>query len=274
MDNNLPTKQPSRKDIVADYFSKPENLARLKSYFKDDESKAAKFNQTLMMIAMDEKYQNYSPQSIFKCGLYAAELDLSPQKNLGLVYFVPRKNKKTKTVELCFDIGYRGWLTMLDRGEKSCKAYPVYECDLFSIGIDTSTGSGWDEKIIYKPLHEKWNEASSEWVKDNLKGVLVMILDHRRGVQNVKYVKRDVLDKIRSMSPSAESEYSPWNNWTSEMYMAKAIKYVASKTSMDDKTARAVEIENMFHVMNQQHPKELSPLERDLSGGKLLDEPN
>lgn len=265
----VPKKSPTRAELVRDTFTNPENIKKIAGFFGDDMKKATKFNQTMMLVAMDEKYNNFTPASIYRCAMYAAELDLSPQKNLGLFYIVPRKNKKTKTIELCFDMGFRGWLTLLDRGEKACKTYNVYKCDQFSLTIDTTSESGWDEKILYKPNYDKWNEADPTWVKENLAGILVMILDHRRGAKVVKYVKRDVLDKIRSYSPSASSEYSPWQNWTAEMYQAKAIKYVVSKTSMDDKTARAVEIENMFHILNKENQRQLSPLETVLSGNQL-----
>lgn len=266
---NTPAKQ-TRSEQVSAYFLKPENIERLKPYF-NDESATKKFYQTLMMIALDEKYAKHTPQSIFKCALSAAELNLTLQKNMGLCYLVPRKNKKTQQTELHFDMGYRGWLTLLSRANKDCQTYNVYKCDQFSMSIDTSLDEGFNPKIVYKPNHDRWNEADYKWVHENLRGILVVICSKDPGSKPVvRYVKRDILDKIKNMSPSSDSDYSPWRNWLPDMYAAKAIKTVISKQPLDEKIARAIEIENAGHIMKIQETRQLSALEKDLSGQNPL----
>lgn len=262
MDHNNTSLQTSRKQQISEFFSKPEQLSRFIPYFDGDENKASKFKQTLMMIAMDDKMSKYDIGSIFKCGITCAEIGLNPQQNLGQVYFVPYKGK------LQLQIGYKGWITLLERAGKICKTHNVYKGDLFNVTVE-----GFDEKIQFTPDFESRKESSSKWVEENLRGIVVIIRDIERKVDLVKFVQKDKLTQLKSFSQSAGSSMSPWNDFAIEMYQAKAIKYVISKTSIDEKTALAIEVENKLDVINKglMEPKPPTPLESQLSGQKYIE---
>jgi len=251
----------TRATTVAQYFNDPSRANQLAPYFNGDEDKVAKFKQTLMLLAMDQRFAECTPQSVFKAGLICAELDLSPQQNLGQVWLVPYKDFKTGASSVQLQIGKKGWLALIERGGKSCKAHTVYECDKFEYLVE-----GFDERVVLEPAWKERQEDNSEWVNKHLKGVVVFLRDSVRGITLCKFVQKNKLDQIKMMNQAVKrGKFSPWTDWAAEMYEAKAIKYVASKMSIDEKTAKAVEIENKLEVFNKQlEKKEMSPLEAEL----------
>lgn len=255
----------TRATEVAEYFNNPMRANQLAPYFEGEgqESRISKFKQTLMLIAMDQRFAECSPQSIFKAGLVCAELDLSPQQNLGQVWLVPYKDYKTGITSVQSQIGKKGWLALIERGGKLVKAHTVYKCDKFSWSVE-----GFDEKITLDPAWSERKEDSSEWVNQNLLGVVVFLRDTTRQVTLCKFVQKNKLDQIKSMNQAVKrGKFSPWTDWAAEMYEAKAIKYVASKMSTDEKTARAIEVENKLELVNKKlDEKQMSPLEAELLG--------
>lgn len=256
--SNIPEKPQSRKEQIQSFFMRPENTDKLLVYFDGDRNKADKFKQTIMLIAMNENLKSCTVESIYRVGLTCAEIGLNPQPNLGLVYFVIYKGK------LQLQIGYKGWIALLEAAGKTIRAEAVYHCDDFTYEINTS-----GNRVHLVPDFDERKESDHRWVETNIKGVLVFIYDIEKKFEHIKYVQKDKLDQMKLLSPSKTSEYSPWRNFLIEMYMAKAIRYVIPKTtSLDSKTARAIEVENATDIMHKMgfQNKILSPLEAKLSG--------
>jgi len=217
---------------VQSVFTDPKNLERFLPYFNGDKSKAEKFKQTLAMIAMSDKFLDVDPNTILKCGINCAELGLSPQPSLGQAYFVTYKKK------LEFTIGTKGYITLLERAKKACKAYLIYDVDQFYMSI-----AGFDETFSLVQNFKERKESDTKWVDAHLKGGLVLIKNLVTGILTTTFVPVDKLKSLRARSPSfngQSSQYSPWNTSASEMFLTKSIRYVISKTSLDENSEQLI----------------------------------
>lgn len=250
-----PSQNLTRDQYIVNSFNSESAIALMKSYFQDDQKKLDKFKQTMIMIAMDPNLRDCDPGSILKCGIQAIEIDLPIERALGQFYIVKYKGKATP------NISYKGWQSLLDRDAKTIKSRIVYKTDHFEMFIK-------DHEETYQ-LIENFDERQSniKWILDNLKGAIISIRDSRTGVVFNKFVPRDKLLYLRSLAPSINSEYSPWNKWPEEMFLAKAIKFVVSKTAMSPQIARAIEIENKIESEIKLLPQQKSFLECENIGG-------
>lgn len=212
-----------------------------------DPKKRDKFIAAAYLMAIDDHLASCSTESIMTCCLEIADLGLPLVKSLGQAYILKYKNN-AQTV-----IGYKGWLKLaLDSGIKT-KCRPVFKCDKFSFEVD-----GFDEIVRLTPDLDSRKEDSKSWIEDNLKGFWVVLKDNDNEVSN-HFVSSEKLKQLSSSSPSKNSSHSPYSNWTIEMYQAKAIKYILSKTAMSEKIARAVEIDNQTSTLEphkEEHKQE------------------
>jgi len=232
-----------RKDDVSRFFNEQSVQDKLNAYFENNENKIEKFKSTMTMLSMEQDFQKWKPMSIMACGIQAAQIGLSPQKSLGLVYFVAYKGQLELTV------GYKGWQALLERSGKAVKSFPVYKCDEFSMEV-----KGFEEIVSLKPNYDEHNEGDVTWVDENLRGILVAIKDTSNGIVYNKFVHKAKLDQLKGQSPSVKKQrFSPWTHFALEMFMAKAIKYVISKTAMDEKVSLAVKIEDELEIKQQGH---------------------
>lgn len=232
-----------RKDQINKFFNEESIQQKLGAYFENNEKKIEKFKATMTMLSMEKDFQKWDPMSILACGVQSAQIGLSPQKSLGQVYFVAYKGSLELT------IGYKGWQALLERAGKAVKAFPVYKCDEFEMEI-----TGFEERVHLKPNYEEQREDDVKWVHENLRGILVAIKDTQTGIIYNKFVQMAKLEQLRGQSPSVKKQkFSPWTNFAIEMFMAKAIKYVVSKTAMDERTSVAVAIEDELEIKQQGH---------------------
>ena len=68
------------------------------------------------------------------------------------------------------------------------------------------------------------------------------------------------IEKIKGMSPSAKSNFSPYNNWAEEMYLAKAIKYCLSREALnfkEENIAKAIAVENEVEMKVQNENRQV-----------------
>lgn len=224
-----------RKNQIIKIIESGEISSRLNSLFGKDDGKSQKFKATLLNIALDQSLQSCTPASIVKSALMLAELDLPLAKALGQCYIVRYKQDAEAVV------GAKGWLALAERAGKTVKAKPVYSCDQFEM-ID----NGFDETIILKPNLDERREFEPKWVEEHLKGILVAVRDNSTHVITNTWVSVGKIKQIAGKSPSRGKGFSPYNDWAIEMYQAKAIKYVLSKTAMNETIGRAVEIDNQL----------------------------
>jgi len=227
-----------RKSQITRMMESGEITNRLNSLFSENKDKASKFKATLLNIALDNSLNACTPASIVKSALMVAELGLPLAKGLGQAYIVKYKQDAEA------QIGYKGWLALAERNGKAVKAKPIFKCDEFEL-ID----NGFDETVVFKPNYDERKEFQPSWVKDNLKGVLVAIKDINTGTISNTFVSVGKLNQIAGVSPSVKKgSYSPYTDWGLEMFQGKAIKYVLSKTAMNEDLGRAVEIDNQMDI--------------------------
>ena len=151
----------------------------------------------------------------------------------------------------------------------------MFICDEFSRDL-----SEFDEKIIFVPNDKERNSSDDGWYMKNLRGVLVLIKDMSDGYTKRVFVPKDKLEKIKTKSPSAKSNYSPWAQWCEEMYQAKAIKYVLSREALNFKSqviANAIALDNKADMeLAGGAPKirqiDLNAIAYEAGEGQIIDE--
>ncbi len=97
----------------------------------------------------EPKLADCSTISVLSCVMKCAALGMEPSAvdGLGRAYILPFYNRKTRTMEATFILGYKGMIDLARRsGEiKSISARAVYEGDIFEYEY------GLDEKLVHVP---------------------------------------------------------------------------------------------------------------------------
>jgi len=227
-----------KKQKLTQYLGSTEISKRLIDLFGGDEKKASKFKATLFNIALDDSLGTCNLPSILKSALAIAEAQLPISKQLGLAYIVPF-GKEAQPI-----ISYKGYKHLLRRSGILIKAREVYKTDKFKQEFD-----GFDDRFYLKPGERKDDE---KWIKENLTKIWVSVkyIDIQE-VENF-IVSRKKLDQLANLSKSkgAKDRYgnlrSPYDTgfWL-EMYLAKAVGYIARKIGISGEAMEKVfEIEN------------------------------
>ncbi len=210
---------------------------------------ACENNPFLMKIAQDNSYS-------LQMAIYSvATIGLTLNKVHSYAYLVPRGRKVDgkKIWEICLDISYKGLLKIAtDTGSIMwAQAEIVYEGDTFEYRGPTE-----------KPVHI----ADPFQGEKKPKGVYC-IAKTKEGDFLVETMDIAELDKIKSKSESATSDYpqySPWNTFWSEMAKKAVIKRASKtwpKTEKMERFNTAVEILNEHQGIefNKHHtPEQLS----------------
>ena len=241
MSNDLVTK-------VKGALEAPQSQEKLLSFFGDDKTKATQFKSALITIAQNPILAQCSVGSILKSAFNLAEIGVEISPILGQAYILKYKNDAEAV------ISYKGWQALIERAGKRVKAFSVFKCDTFSIDL-----SDFDEVITFKPNYTERNESDDGWYKDNLIGVLVKVKDMSDGYVKNTFVTSAKIEKIKGKSPSAKSQYSPYNQWAEEMYLAKAIKYALSREALnftDENIKKAVDLDNQLDIKLQEQARE------------------
>ena len=232
----LKEEQMNKKEKIVKYLGSPEIESRLTTLLAGDKKKADKFKSALLNIALDRSLASATPESIIKSALSIAEIGLPLSKNLGLAYIVSYKREAQPI------ISYKGWKELLRRSGIIVKERVVYDVDTFNVEYD-----GFDERFILLPNMRQRKEGDPKWVEKHLKGVWVAVKFDNGEVQNW-FVDRGKIEQLAAMSPAlkAKKGHSPYETgWILEMYMAKAVGWVARRIGVNSETLeKAFEIEN------------------------------
>ena len=237
MSNDLVTK-------IKGALESPNSQTKLLSFFGDDKAKVTKFKSALISIAQNPVLSQCTPKSILESAFNLAETGLEISPILGQAYILKYKNDAEAV------ISYKGWMSLIEKAGKRVKAYSVFRCDKFSIDL-----SYFEEIITFIPNYAERQESNDAWYKENILGVLVKIKDNKDGYVKNIFVTKDKIEKIKGKSPSAKSAYSPYNTWTEEMYLAKAIKYALSREAINftnENIKKAVDLDNQLDIKLQE----------------------
>ena len=220
-----------RKDQMQVLIENDNTMATIKEMLAPKEVGA--FKQAMLTMATNPQLAKADASSILVCGLEAMRLSLPLSAGQG--YIVVYKGKAQ------LDIGYKGWQVMAKRSGLSVMTETVTSVDEFS-----QSGFGHEADISFTPNIAERKIHDDNWLKQNFVGVLVSVKEVSTGLVTNQFVPADMIRKIAGMSPSASSGFSPYANWLLQMYQAKAIKYVLSKSAIDINShlQQAVEISN------------------------------
>lgn len=209
-----------REQSVIDALELPNVKQQLQSLLANDPKKLEAFKTRILKISLNAGLKQCTPVSIIQCGLQAETLGLPLEAGQG--YIVAYKNVAQ------VDVGYKGWQVLAKRAGFSVVADVVYKCDLFE-----QEGHGFDKRTVLLIDHDSRKIADDSWCAHNLRGVIVQVREDSNGNITEAFVPADMIKKIVGVSPSAKSSHSPHNNWTHQMFAAKAIKQVLTKFPID-----------------------------------------
>lgn len=165
-------------------------------------------------------------QSIIGCVLNAAILGLSPA--LKQCYFIPRKNRKTNTIEACFQMDYRGMAALARRSALVADVYAqvVRKKDKFEVAYGTQKG------IVHVP---DLSDESEEFI-----AVYAVIRYTNGGFEFVVMTPAQVEKRRLTSSNQGATPSFFWEKWKAEMWMKTALHFLLKLAPLSDQQAAAI----------------------------------
>lgn len=168
------------------------------------------FPLRIFLISAQEnpKLAECTPQSIIGAVVNCATLGLEPGL-LGHVYLIPYKNNTTGCVECQFQIGYKGYIDLIQRSGnvQNITVHTVYENDGFDYEY------GLEEKLYHKPAKSHRGKAifyySTYRLRDGGRGFEVLSREDAE-------IHRDKFSKSK--------KYGPWVEHFDAMALKTVIK--------------------------------------------------
>lgn len=225
-----------REAISKDNFIKP--IAEL---LGNDSKKLTAFKSSLLEISQTPLIQKCDLASVLLSAKHIAELGLNLGAIQGQAYIVAYRGVAQAIV------GYKGYKELAKRAGYEVKAEPVFLCDEFKIDK-----SDFDDKVIFVPDYLARMEDDKDFFKKNFVGVLVRTRNIETRTETADFVNAKKIYKIAGLSPSRNSQHSPYAMWEEEMYLAKATKYVLSKMPLGESVAKAVAVDNEVDIHESQ----------------------
>lgn len=225
-----------REAISKDNFIKP--IAEL---LGNDNKKLTAFKSSLLEISQTPLIQKCDLASVLLSAKHIAELGLNLGAIQGQAYIVAYRGVAQAIV------GYKGYKELAKRAGYEVKAEPVFLCDEFKIDK-----SDFDDKVIFVPDYLARMEDDKDFFKKNFVGVLVRTRNIETRTETADFVNAKKIYKIAGLSPSRNSQHSPYAMWEEEMYLAKATKYVLSKMPLGESVAKAVAVDNEVDIHESQ----------------------
>lgn len=146
--------------------------------------------------------------SILSALMDSAELGIRPGGMNGRGYLIPRYNRNTKSLECCFDPGYRGLIDimMATGAVKRIEAHPIFERDTFRVVF------GLKPVLEHEPyLGEDRGEIVGAYA----------LAEFKDGLHQVEFLTKGDIAKIRATSTS---KGGPWEQWDDQMARKSAIR--------------------------------------------------
>ena len=201
----------------------------------------------------EPKLAQCSTVSVLSCVMKCAALGLEPSAvdGLGRAYILPFRNKKTRSFEATFMLGYKGMLQLArNSGEiKSVSARAVYEGDVFHYAY------GLNEDLTHEPRH-----------LSNKLTYAYCIAHFKDGGHYFVVLSREEIEKARQSSQAGNS--GPWATHYDMMAMKTAIRrafpYLPVSTQAQEAAASDETTPDYGGVLNpiieQPAPVEVTPV--------------
>lgn len=182
----------------------------------------------ITMVAQDRTIKQCTQESVLGAFLSAAMYDLEILPQFGHCYFVPYKNKyKDNMKELQFQIGYQGYVVLMERGgAKDVFAKVVRENDRFDVD--------WarDIPIIHKPNLDAAEDSPLKYVWGRI--------INSNDIKKFDYMNQAAVYKRRDSSPAyrqalrnkKDLEDSIWVKWEDDMWMKTLIRNMRKQTTL------------------------------------------
>lgn len=212
---------------LADYLRGDGVMAKLQEVANETMRPEALVRMALMAQSRNPDLAKCDQASVLRALLDAAELRIMPGGLMGRGYLVPRKNRKTGTMECHFDPGWRGLVDIARRSKaiKGVSAHCVYEADTFSVAYGTRV-----------ELHHVPNFSGD-------RGSIIAayaVAEYVAGGFQIEVVPRADLEKIRNTSPAGRNGNGPWNEWADEMCRKTAIRRLCKHLPFEPETEHAM----------------------------------
>jgi recombination protein RecT len=203
-------------------------------------------NFALQIIQSNPKgWQNVDLMSIRSAVENIAFTGLTLNPAMKLAYLIPRKGKAI------FEAGYGGLVKILtDSGSvKKVAAVVVYEDEEFEYNAAT--------RMVVK--HEqKYAKTEKEHMARKVIGAYscATLTD---GSLDYEFMPGWELDKIKSKSDGANSQYSPWqeSNWADEMRKKTVIKRHYKYLPKSEQVSKIVDLDNQQFIVEKPNISEL-----------------
>jgi recombination protein RecT len=152
-----------------------------------------------------------SKESLIAAVVQTVQLGLTPG-NIGHCHYIPFNSKTGKQAQ--FIIGYKGIVELVNRCGKATllSTEIVRDGDLFEYEL------GLNPVLKHIPA---WDGKEMP-----IKGVYCVAKNLVANEKVFVYMDKSEIDKIKSSSKAAGSEYSPWNKWYEEMAKKTVIKRI------------------------------------------------
>lgn len=179
------------------------------------------------MVNQNPDLKKCTVSSLLGAIMESAILGLDPTPALGHCTFIPRRNKKTGTIEAQFFIEYQGYIHLARRtGEvNNVRARVVYENDHFEVEY------GLEEKLEHKP----------RFGANRGKPMLVYaVWDLANGSRYFDVLDKQQVERAKKSSQAAAAGQSPWTTDESSMWRKTAIRATRKYVPM------SVEVQQAF----------------------------
>jgi recombination protein RecT len=186
-------------------------------------AREAEFAKQIMVANKD--FEKCTPESVQQSLMSAAMTGLSLSPQLQHLYLIPRYNKALEATEATLLVSYKGMMEVVNRDNNivSVKAKVVYANEAFELIEGTTT----------EVRHKIQPDARK-------RGAMVGVYCVAKlpdGELLVEYMDSEMIDRVRNMSESKNSNYSPWKKWPEEMWkkavVRRAWKYWPKSGGMD-----------------------------------------
>ena len=196
--------------------------------------------EKIARIALTEVRKNdyllsCDPRSFIGALMTASQLGLEIGSDLGQAYLVPFFNKKSKSNECQFILGYRGMIMLARQSGKvvSITAQCVYEKDHFEFEY------GIDEKLKHIPIFEgdRGKFIGAYCIVKLTDGGYQFVFVPAEKIQKIK---TEQLDKITN---DYAKKYSPWMSCFDEMAAKTAVRRLFKFLPVSTEIQRAVTLD-------------------------------
>lgn len=200
--------------LVANYAARLLNDKRAQQFYA----------QLSLMAKENKKIAMCTPSSVLTAMMACVHLDLMPNTPQQHAFVIPYNNKQKGTMELQFQLGYKGLLVLAERSGQVLKieAQLVFKGDKFSYAL------GLKPRLTHTPSMT----VDRTQYENVIAAYAVIKLRNNEVVFDV--MGRPELDKIQDVSKASATD-TPWKKWPESMakktIVKRALKLIPSSTA-------------------------------------------